>query len=137
MLFPRLRARLFRAACETDGMSSKREIRIYRNRRIYDRAQHRYIKYQDLYQLIDQGIEFNIQEQDSGRDCTDRILLDLLLRRAAAEQPRKNPPVVTEEFLRQLLRLSATFPTRFVAAFLDHTMGTLVPAVGALRVGKS
>jgi hypothetical protein len=117
-------------------MSLKREIRVYRNRRLYDRSDHRYINYQDLYALIDDGVELIIEEQGTGLDCTGRVLLDLMLGRAAAEDPRSDAPVITDGFLRQLLLLRPAVAAPIVGAFLDHTMRTLMSEAGPRRRRK-
>jgi polyhydroxyalkanoate synthesis repressor PhaR len=106
-------------------MSSKHEIYLYSNRRLYDPAHHRYITYLDVQNLIGSGVEFCVRERTTGTDCTDHILLKMLVQGSAAEIPGKGGYTITAEFLRQLIRTSCDFPAPLISAFLDHCLRTL------------
>lgn len=98
-----------------------RLIRLYKNRRLYDCAEHAYITYRDLVVLLRKGIDFKIEDQRSRADCTRGVLVDVLLATAAGS---RSDGVATEETLRLLIQLSETFEPALLAAFIDHTMST-------------
>jgi polyhydroxyalkanoate synthesis regulator protein len=106
-------------------MNGKRHIRLYRNRRLYDCDAHYYVTHDDLLSLLERGVDFWVDEHWSGADCTDRILVELLV---MAEQrwSARECQGPTAEFLRQMIRLRGTCEPALVRAFLDHTMRNMV-----------
>ncbi len=107
-------------------MSDKRRIRLYKNRRLYDCDGHCYVTHDDLRHLLDEEVEFQIEEQWSGHDCTHRILAEILVESEAKDRSRTRTNRMTAEFLRQLICVHAAFEPALVRAFLDHTMRTLM-----------
>jgi polyhydroxyalkanoate synthesis repressor PhaR len=81
-------------------MSNLRQITKYNNRRLYDKGESRYITLEDVYQLILDEVEFVVIENDSQRDITDRVLLQVM-----SEQERSGTPMLGREFLLQTIRI--------------------------------
>lgn len=111
-------------------MNSTREIRLYPNRRLYDPAVADYIRYSDVLALIRGGVDVTIRDSVHGTDRTAKVLIDLAVLDEQSEA-KSGAPAFTEEFLRELIRLSVTQQAPLVAAFLDHSMNTLVHRQGA------
>lgn len=103
-------------------MNGKRHIRLYRNRRLYDCDAHYYVTHDDLLSLLEKGVDFWIDEHWSGADCTDRILVELLVTAVSRRSVRERRGYPTAEFLRQLIRVRGSCEPALVRAFLDHTM---------------
>ena len=105
-------------------MKSSRDIRLYPNRRLYDPAVAGYIKYSDVLTLVRDGFAVKVEDTVSGKDRTQKVLIDLVVleeQSAAGDQQ----PVFTEDFLRDIIRLSTTEKAALVSAFLDHSMNML------------
>lgn len=80
-------------------MSNLRQIKKYPNRRLYDKAESRYITLADVYKLVLHQVDFVVIESDSLRDITDRVLLQVM-----SEQERSGEPMLAREFLLQTIR---------------------------------
>jgi len=106
-------------------LNSTRAIRLYPNRRLYDPVVAGYIKYSDVLALVRDGSTVKIEDTVSGKDRTAKVLVDLVVLK---EQGSTGQPVLTESFLRDLIRLSVSEQAALVAAFLDHSMKTLSQA---------
>ena len=106
---------------------STRAIRLYPNRRLYDPVVAGYIKYSDVLTLVRDGSTVKVEDTVSGKDRTAKVLVDLVvLEEQAATADRA--PVLTEAFLRDLIRLSVSEQAALVSAFLEHSMTTLSQA---------
>jgi polyhydroxyalkanoate synthesis regulator protein len=86
-------------------MRSPHRVRICRNRRLYDSTSHRYVSFEGLLSLVDFGVNFILMDENNGADRTNEFLLRLLCRRDGVMP--SSTPVLTDEFLRDLLRLEA------------------------------
>jgi polyhydroxyalkanoate synthesis repressor PhaR len=105
-------------------LKSSRDIRLYPNRRLYDPAVAGYIKYSDVLALVRDGFAVKVEDTVNGKDRTQKVLIDLVVleeQSAAGGQQ----PVFTENFLRDIIRLSTTEKAALVSAFLDHSMNML------------
>jgi polyhydroxyalkanoate synthesis repressor PhaR len=116
------------SAADTARPGDRRQIRLYSNRRLYDTVDHRYITYRDLRQLVKKGLDFVIVDERRAVDHTDRILLDLMLRCAAAQRSSDKNVVVPDGLLRELIALKSAIPITMVREFLDESMRNLTLA---------
>jgi polyhydroxyalkanoate synthesis repressor PhaR len=80
-------------------MSNLRQIKKYPNRRLYDKAESRYITLADVYKLVLDQVDFVVIETDSLRDITDRVLIQVM-----SGQERSGEPMLAREFLLQTIR---------------------------------
>lgn len=110
-------------------MKIPRDIRLYPNRRLYDPVVARYIRYDDIFELVRKGIPFTIKDTAKGKDQTHKVFTDLLIREEMSARGR-GEHVFTEGFLRELIRLGAKESAPLVTAFLNHTIKTLLQAQG-------
>ncbi|GEM_PF-6997965 len=67
----------------------ERIIKRYRNRKLYDTSESRYIKSSDIIDLIRRDIPFRIIANDTGEDVSRMILMQLILE----NQPADSVPV--------------------------------------------
>ena len=81
-------------------MGNLRKISKYNNRRLYDKGQSRYVTLADIYRLILDEVEFVVIDNESQRDITDRVLLQVM-----SEQERSGTPMLGREFLLQTIRI--------------------------------
>jgi polyhydroxyalkanoate synthesis repressor PhaR len=111
-----------------------REIRVNRNRRLYDRAASGYITFEDIESFVREGIHFRVTDMQSGRDLTQGILLSILIRRDQ-QLLSGEAPCLTVEFLRDVISLSQIERHgQELEEFLNHTMQSLLNAQpGRLR----
>ena len=68
-----------------------------------------------------------------GKDQTQKVLTDLLVREELNAAGRLRQQVFTAEFLKELIRVSATKEALLLSAFLDHTMNMLIEATTGER----
>lgn len=80
-------------------MSELRIIKKYPNRRLYDTELSKYIKLVDLRVLIDEGIDFEVRDANTGEDITRTILLQII-----TDQECCGKPLFTTDILTQLIR---------------------------------
>ena len=80
-------------------MSDPRVIKKYPNRRLYDTVESRYITLADIRRLVIERIDFVVIDKKTQSDITRSILLQVI-----AEQENHSPPLMTREFLSQVIR---------------------------------
>ena len=80
-------------------MSESRTIKKYPNRRLYDTELSRYITLADLRKLINEGVDFEVHDANSGDDITRTILLQII-----TDQEVGGKPLFTTDILMQMIR---------------------------------
>jgi polyhydroxyalkanoate synthesis repressor PhaR len=80
-------------------MSETRVIKKYPNRRLYDTVESRYITLADIRRLVVERIDFLVVDKKSQQDITRAILLQVI-----AEQEQRGEPLLSREFLSQVIR---------------------------------
>ena len=78
--------------------ASKRVIKKYPNRRLYDTAQSKYVTLNDVRQLVLDGVSFCVIDKKSGDDITRNILLQIII-----EQEEEGEPLFTTDALEQII----------------------------------
>ena len=81
-------------------MGNLRQINKYGNRRLYDKDESRYVTLADVYRLILDEVEFIVIDNDSQRDITDHVLLQVM-----STQERSGKMTLGREFLLQTIRI--------------------------------
>ncbi len=77
----------------------ERVIKKYPNRRLYDTVVSRYITLADVRRLVIERVEFVVIDKKTQQDITRNILLQVI-----AEQEHDGEPVMSRDFLSQLIR---------------------------------
>jgi polyhydroxyalkanoate synthesis repressor PhaR len=80
-------------------VSEARVIKKYPNRRLYDTTESRYITLADIRKLVVERVEFTVIDKKSQEDITRSILLQVI-----AEQEHSAEPVMSRDFLAQIIR---------------------------------
>src|SRR5436190_13978658 len=81
------------------SMSEPRTIKKYPNRRLYDTVESRYITLADIRRLVVEKVEFLVIDKKTQDDITRTILLQVI-----AEQEHRSDPLLSREFLAQVIR---------------------------------
>lgn len=96
---------------------TKRVIRKYANRRLYDTETSRSITLDDVRDLIGAGETVEVVEAKGGADVTRQVLLQIV-----ADQELLGRPVLSNEFLEAMIRVNSN-PMRDMARdYLEKVM---------------
>ena len=111
-------------------MSEPRVIKKYPNRRLYDTVESRYITLADVRRLVVERIEFVVVDKKNSADITRSILLQVI-----AEQEHLAEPILSQEFMVNVIRSYGTALQGQVSPHLEQTLKQLLgqQATPALR----
>ena len=98
-------------------MSSIRIIKKYPNRRLYDTEISSYITIEDVRQLIVDGEEFEVRDAKTGEDLTRCVLLQII-----AEHEQDGEPMLSTQFLSQIIRFYGDSLQGFMGNYLERSM---------------
>lgn len=98
-------------------MSEPRTIKKYPNRRLYDTVESRYITLADIRRLVIERIDFVVIDKKTQGDITRSILLQVI-----AEQEHGNEPLMSRDFLSQVIRTYGSGLHDFVGRYLDESI---------------
>ena len=98
-------------------MTSARVIKKYPNRRLYDTEESRYITLADVKDLVIKKIEFFVIDKKSGDDITRSILLQVI-----SEQEQHGEPIMSQDFLSQVIRSYGSAMPGFIANYLEQSL---------------
>jgi polyhydroxyalkanoate synthesis repressor PhaR len=101
-------------------MIEPRVIKKYPNRRLYDTVESRYITLADIRRLVIDKIDFVVIDKKSQEDITRSILLQVI-----AEQEHMGEPLMSQDFLSQIIRSYGSAMQGFVASYLEHSLRLL------------
>ncbi|MEE9142807.1 MAG: polyhydroxyalkanoate synthesis repressor PhaR [Gammaproteobacteria bacterium] len=98
-------------------MNAPRVIKKYPNRRLYDTEESHYITLADVRQLVIDNIDFVVIDKQSDTDISRSILLQVI-----ADQENKDDPIMSRDFLAQLIRAYGSVMPSFVSSYLEQSM---------------
>jgi polyhydroxyalkanoate synthesis repressor PhaR len=98
-------------------MSEPRIIKKYPNRRLYDTVESRYITLADVRRLVTEGITFVVIDKKSQEDITRSILLQVI-----SEQEHAGEPLMSQDFLSQVIRSYGGAMQSFVGNYLEQSL---------------
>ena len=98
-------------------MSEPRTIKKYPNRRLYDTVESRYITLADIRRLVIERIDFVVIDKKSQGDITRSILLQVI-----AEQEHGNEPLMSRDFLSQVIRSYGVATRGTVGSYLERSL---------------
>lgn len=100
---------------------TRRTIRKYPNRRLYDVANDGYITLADVKQLVLKNVDFEVVDARSGADITRSILLQIIL-----EEESGDTPMFSAEMLAQIVRFHGAAQQTMVGAYMEENVNTLL-----------
>lgn len=98
-------------------MSEPRVIKKYPNRRLYDTVESRYITLADIRRLVVDRIDFIVIDKKSQADITRTILLQVI-----ADQEQSGDPVMSQDFLSQIIRTYGGQMQSLVGSYLEQSL---------------
>ncbi len=104
---------------KTPSVPSSRARTVWRspNRRLYDAVERRFITLEDIRRLVNEDIDFAVMDKRGRGDITRFILLQMI-----SELEEQGEPLLTRDFLLELIRCRAREPRELVGIYLDHTL---------------
>ena len=109
-------------------MSEPRIVKKYPNRRLYDTEESRYITLADVRRLVLDKIDFVVIDKASQDDITRNILLQVI-----AESEAHGDPVMSKEFLSQVIRSYGSQMQGVVSSYLEQSMRLFMTQQKELR----
>jgi len=98
-------------------MGEPRTIKKYPNRRLYDTVESRYITLADIRRLVLERIDFVVIDKKSQSDITRSILLQVI-----AEQEHDGEPLMSRDFLSQVIRSYGGTTRGLVGPYLEQSL---------------
>lgn len=98
-------------------MSDPRVIKKYPNRRLYDTVESRYITLADVRRLVVERIDFIVVDKKNNADITRSILLQVI-----AEQEHLAEPILSQDFMVNVIRAYGTSMQGSVSSHLEQTL---------------
>lgn len=98
-------------------MTQPRIIKKYPNRRLYDTDESRYITLSDIRRLVREQVEFVVIDKRSQADITRSILLQVI-----GEEEQKGEPMLSRDFLTQVIRSYGEDLQDVVGSYLEQSM---------------
>ncbi len=92
-------------------------IKKYKNRRLYDTYNSKYINLEDLYDLIKQGVEFKVLEAGSEKDITRSTLIQVIF-----EFENREYNLLPTEFLKFIVRMQGHPMNELFLKYLSQLM---------------
>jgi polyhydroxyalkanoate synthesis repressor PhaR len=109
-------------------MSEPRIIKKYPNRRLYDTVESRYITLADVRRLVMDKIEFVVVDKKTQEDITRSILLQVI-----AEQEHEGDPMMSQDFLAQVIRGYGGAMQGLVGDYLEQSLKLFTAQQSQLR----
>jgi polyhydroxyalkanoate synthesis repressor PhaR len=109
-------------------MSEPRVIKKYPNRRLYDTVESRYITLADIRRLVVERIEFVVVDKKNNADITRSILLQVI-----AEQEHLAEPILSQEFMVNVIRAYGTSAQGLVSGHLELSLKQLLSQQQPIR----
>ncbi len=98
-------------------MSEARTIKKYPNRRLYDTEESRYITLSDIRRLVLEKVDFVVIDKKTQADITSSILLQVI-----SEQEQSGEPIMSRDFLSQIIRSYGGTMQGMVSSYLEQSM---------------
>lgn len=104
----------------TASTNQTRVVKKYPNRRLYDTVESRYITLADIRRLVMEKIDFVVIDKKSTEDITRSILLQVI-----AEQEHAGEPLMSQDFLSQVIRSYGGAMQCLVGSYLEQSLKLL------------
>ncbi len=96
---------------------SKRVIKKYPNRRLYDTQESKYVTLHDVRKLVVDGVPFKVIDKKSDEDITRNILLQIII-----EQEEDGEPIFTTDTLQQIIGFYGNSVQSVASDFLTNSL---------------
>ncbi|MDA3913964.1 polyhydroxyalkanoate synthesis repressor PhaR [Oleiagrimonas sp.] len=96
---------------------TKRTIKKYPNRRLYDTEISSYITLEEVRQLVLDGEAFEVRDAKSGRDLTRSVLLQII-----AEHEEHGQPMLSPKLLTQIIGFYGDTLQGFMGPYLERSL---------------
>ncbi|NNF51404.1 MAG: polyhydroxyalkanoate synthesis repressor PhaR [Gammaproteobacteria bacterium] len=103
------------------SQNTTRIIKKYPNRRLYDTEESRYITLAEIRRLVLDKVDFIVIDKKSQKDITRSILLQVI-----TDQEQKGEPVMSRDFLSQVIRSYGNMMPDFVSSYLEQSLKLFV-----------
>ncbi len=97
------------------------QLRRYPNRRYYDAARSQHLTLEDIFRLICDGHEVQVNDSKSGEDITVRVLAQLIL-----EQAPGKLAALPAELLHQIIRSNESLLREFVDKYFYRALSAFI-----------
>jgi polyhydroxyalkanoate synthesis repressor PhaR len=104
----------------SEPSSEPRVIKKYPNRRLYDTVESRYITLADIRRLVMDQVNFLVIDKKTQEDITRSILLQVI-----AEQEHAGEPLMSQDFLSQVIRCYGGQMQPLVGSYLEQSLKLL------------
>ena len=102
-------------ASMSEPKTESRVIKKYPNRRLYDTVESRYITLADIRRLVMDKVDFLVVDKKTQEDITRSILLQVI-----AEQEHAGEPLMSQDFLSQVIRSYGGAMQNVVGSYLEQ-----------------
>ena len=96
---------------------TKRTIKKYPNRRLYDTEISSYITLEEVRQLVLDNENFEVRDAKSGEDLTRAVLLQII-----SEHEDKGQPMLSPQLLSQIIRFYGDSLQGFMGPYLEQSL---------------
>ncbi|MFC5743493.1 polyhydroxyalkanoate synthesis repressor PhaR [Dyella tabacisoli] len=96
---------------------TKRTIKKYPNRRLYDTEISSYITLEEVRQLVLDNENFEVRDAKSGEDLTRSVLLQII-----SEHEEKGQPMLSPQLLSQIIRFYGDSLQGFMGPYLERSL---------------
>lgn len=103
-------------------------IKKYRNRRLYDTASSRYVKLEDVAEMVRKGEELEVIDVNSGEDITRMVLTQIIV-----EGARDTDQGLPIEFLRQMIATTGRGRHELMSRYSNFVAGLYQRAQEEIR----
>lgn len=101
----------------TEAAGSKRVIKKYPNRRLYDTNESKYVTLNDVRHLVLEGVPFCVIDKKTEEDITRNILLQIII-----EQEDSGEPIFTTDVLEKIIGYYGNSVQGMASDFLSNAM---------------
>ncbi|GAB3790119.1 polyhydroxyalkanoate synthesis repressor PhaR [Dyella agri] len=96
---------------------TKRVIKKYPNRRLYDTEISSYITLEEVRQLVLDNEDFEVRDAKTGEDLTRSVLLQII-----SEHEEKGQPMLSPQLLSQIIRFYGDSLQGFMGPYLERSL---------------